>query len=715
MRTYPVPAAVRDDVGVACAHRPLVAALAESSRPAQPWAATVIENEARNVDRTLVACGCDPDNGYYGIMDPDYCDPMIVAVVAVAPTGELHRWNGSGWDEVPVEVHPSGLPFIELDDAMLAEALGAIRASGGGLLLRPTQPKCTYRRGIAASGESEGVYAVVDDFDTNAVLDLIQVKPGPVVFTRRKGAWERDPAMLGRLQSVDPPHVVSVSATDVEGVTKQVDEFDASITAAAIVAAQTYSSTAGVNNEGERKSTRARVRKSRRRDPNWDETKYKRDRGRFAHKEGQSGHSPSRPPNRGGSYAIKKGDTLSEIARAHGTTVAELMKANPQIKNANLIYAGAKLNLPGGKKAAKKAPAKKAAATKKVDPAKLATERLRKAKQAAAQREEVMSLAFQIKQSERQAAETARRESAAADLRRRLVEISDPKTRTQEAYDRYTADMRAESELRQKFDAESQQIAQAESLRRLKAKLKIASMGLTAAAPPEHSMMPRDLKHYWTRGKGAAKIRWGFGGDFNRCRRALAKYVRPDQLGGVCANLHKAATGTWPGKGRKHGVHASGEPEGAGPTHAGLAVIALDTGRVLLLQRSYKDEDDPARGTWEFPGGSIEDGEEPLEAAIREWCEETGCPPPDDIRVVGEWDSPDGVYRGHIAVVPSESDAPINSETGRVLNPDDPDGDDIEVAAWFDLGHLPTFPALRTEAKNTNWAALQVARDAALR
>ncbi|QSQ20934.1 LysM peptidoglycan-binding domain-containing protein [Pyxidicoccus parkwayensis] len=49
------------------------------------------------------------------------------------------------------------------------------------------------------------------------------------------------------------------------------------------------------------------------------------------------------------SYRIKSGDTLSAIARQYGTSVGALMKANPQIKDANLIYAGKSLNIPGSK------------------------------------------------------------------------------------------------------------------------------------------------------------------------------------------------------------------------------------------------------------------------------------------------------------------------------------------------------------------------------
>lgn len=47
------------------------------------------------------------------------------------------------------------------------------------------------------------------------------------------------------------------------------------------------------------------------------------------------------------SYRIQSGDTLWALARKNHTTIGALMKANPQIKNANLIYAGALLNIPG--------------------------------------------------------------------------------------------------------------------------------------------------------------------------------------------------------------------------------------------------------------------------------------------------------------------------------------------------------------------------------
>lgn len=54
----------------------------------------------------------------------------------------------------------------------------------------------------------------------------------------------------------------------------------------------------------------------------------------------------------------------------------------------------------------------------------------------------------------------------------------------------------------------------------------------------------RTLINYWTRGEGAARIRWGTDGSFGRCTRALAGKVRDPQ--GLCAELHKEATGEWP-------------------------------------------------------------------------------------------------------------------------------------------------------------------------
>lgn len=56
-----------------------------------------------------------------------------------------------------------------------------------------------------------------------------------------------------------------------------------------------------------------------------------------------------------------------------------------------------------------------------------------------------------------------------------------------------------------------------------------------------------NLKEYWTHGAGAAKIRWGTPGDFNRCVTHLQKYVTDPE--GLCNVLHRRALGRPPGQG----------------------------------------------------------------------------------------------------------------------------------------------------------------------
>jgi 8-oxo-dGTP pyrophosphatase MutT (NUDIX family) len=52
----------------------------------------------------------------------------------------------------------------------------------------------------------------------------------------------------------------------------------------------------------------------------------------------------------------------------------------------------------------------------------------------------------------------------------------------------------------------------------------------------------------------------------------------------------------------------------------GCSMIARDAaGRVLLVRHSYGSRN------WAFPGGGMQQGEDPLAAALREFAEELGC------------------------------------------------------------------------------------------
>ncbi|MBC7878426.1 MAG: LysM peptidoglycan-binding domain-containing protein [Anaerolineales bacterium] len=52
------------------------------------------------------------------------------------------------------------------------------------------------------------------------------------------------------------------------------------------------------------------------------------------------------PPVYGGTYVVQKGDTLFSIARSAGSSVSDLLAANPTIWNASYIYAGQVISIP---------------------------------------------------------------------------------------------------------------------------------------------------------------------------------------------------------------------------------------------------------------------------------------------------------------------------------------------------------------------------------
>lgn len=143
----------------------------------------------------------------------------------------------------------------------------------------------------------------------------------------------------------------------------------------------------------------------------------------------------------------------------------------------------------------------------------------------------------------------------------------------------------------------------------------------------------------------------------------------------------------------------------------GLAVVARDTGRLVILQRA-DDPDDPAGGTWELPGGHLEGAETPKQAAYREWQEETGVLLP---YVPWEPDTSytasNGIYQGFVWLLDSEAD--IDLAARDVINPDDPDGDVTEAVRWASRADLLAEPDLRPELR-TDLALLLASIDQAL-
>lgn len=74
---------------------------------------------------------------------------------------------------------------------------------------------------------------------------------------------------------------------------------------------------------------------------------------------------------------------------------------------------------------------------------------------------------------------------------------------------------------------------------------------IVAAGVPGIADTPSDwknvmkLQNYWTRGKGALKIRWGTPGDLTRAHRHLSKYVGPQRAWGLAQKYHKSLFGVY--------------------------------------------------------------------------------------------------------------------------------------------------------------------------
>ena len=92
-----------------------------------------------------------------------------------------------------------------------------------------------------------------------------------------------------------------------------------------------------------------------------------------------------------------------------------------------------------------------------------------------------------------------------------------------------------------------------------------------------------------------------------------------------------------------------------GPTAAGCIVVAEDTGRWCLQQRSNTVSDPGVWSTW---GGGSEPGETVTETVLRELAEESGYTGPVTLRLVDSSPS----YATFMAVVPHEFEPRINSE-----------------------------------------------------
>lgn len=100
--------------------------------------------------------------------------------------------------------------------------------------------------------------------------------------------------------------------------------------------------------------------------------------------------------------------------------------------------------------------------------------------------------------------------------------------------------------------------------------------------------------------------------------------------------------------------------------------------KVLLVRRGAE----PYLGCWALPGGFIDEGERPVEAARRELAEETGLIWEGPLVPIGAFGDPGRDPRGWS--VAAAYLAHIGLETPTVVG-----GDDAAEAAWFFVDELP--------------------------
>jgi ADP-ribose pyrophosphatase YjhB (NUDIX family) len=120
----------------------------------------------------------------------------------------------------------------------------------------------------------------------------------------------------------------------------------------------------------------------------------------------------------------------------------------------------------------------------------------------------------------------------------------------------------------------------------------------------------------------------------------------------------------------------------------GVVIPDLE-GRNVLLSRRARD---PFAGHWELPGGFVDLGEHPLDAARREVREELGL----DIAITGVV----GVY-----VVPTHHSGwlEITTYVGTVEGEPDPDPTEVAEWRWFPIDDIPDVMAGDHRARLVEW------------
>ncbi|SRR6266481_2271125 len=116
-------------------------------------------------------------------------------------------------------------------------------------------------------------------------------------------------------------------------------------------------------------------------------------------------------------------------------------------------------------------------------------------------------------------------------------------------------------------------------------------------------------------------------------------------------------------------------------------VISNNRGEVLLIKRSKNNDVFPEY--WDIPGGTLEDGEDPSQGAIREIKEETGLSI-SDVKLFFQKSNVDTQKNKQFIILIFHANS---SETNIVVNPEEHDAhvwiDLLNISAYKTVGYLP--------------------------
>ena len=166
---------------------------------------------------------------YLGITAPS--ETVVVRGLVRAPLDDpavLEEWAHNEW----VALNASSLAGFQsfvLDRELVGMTAAALQESHGlTLMFEEPQGWLPFRPIVAAPLPDEipagaHTYAVVAPTDHTAVMNVVQIAPGPIVKARDGGKWIADDKLYGELLSMTPPPLVELDPPTLEMVLAQID------------------------------------------------------------------------------------------------------------------------------------------------------------------------------------------------------------------------------------------------------------------------------------------------------------------------------------------------------------------------------------------------------------------------------------------------------------------------------------------------------------